>query len=221
MYLFHGLLNSLRKCFSGSFLLGHLAAIALTFGLVHSGFDWYYYRSLHHSVYLEPFHLAPRLGFAVPVLLPVLLLLIGFGSHRKRFALAGWMLGQAAIMGLLVSTAYKFFTGRPGPEFRHRIPQDITHVFRFGLMRGGLFWGWPSSHTTVAFSMVISLIVFAEKSLWIRILALIYGFYIAIGVSISIHWFSDVLAGMIIGTLCGILVGKTFLSLKHPMYEGT
>jgi hypothetical protein len=26
-------------------------------------------------------------------------------------------------------------------------------MFRFGFWRGGVCWGWPSSHTTIAFAM--------------------------------------------------------------------
>lgn len=216
-YLFYGFLGSLRRCFSGNFLWGHLAAIVLTFLLVHFGFDWYYYRQFHDSVYYRPFYLAPRLGFTVPVLLPLTLLLLGFLFRRVTWKLAGWMLGQAALMGLFVSTAYKFFTGRPGPEFRHQSARDITHVFRFGLMRGGLFWGWPSSHTTVAFSMGVSLFVFARESRWVRMLALAYACYIGIGVSMSIHWFSDFIAGTIIGSMCGMLIGQSFSHLEETL----
>ena len=40
--------------------------------------------------------------------------------------------------------------------------------------------------------------------------ALLYAFYIGIGVSLSIHWFSDFAAGALIGTAIGISVGKSY-----------
>jgi hypothetical protein len=40
--------------------------------------------------------------------------------------------------------------------------------------------------------------------------AIIYAFYIGIGVSMTIHWFSDFLAGAMIGTMIGLVVGKSF-----------
>jgi len=68
---------------------------------------------------------------------------------------------------------------------------DISRSFQFGFLRHGIFWGWPSSHTTIAFSIAVTLFVLYPKNLAVRILALLFAFYIGIGVSMSIHWFSD------------------------------
>jgi len=40
--------------------------------------------------------------------------------------------------------------------------------------------------------------------------ALAYAFYIGIAVSMTIHWFSDFVAGAIIGTVIGLVVGTSF-----------
>ena len=37
-----------------------------------------------------------------------------------------------------------------------------------------------------------------------------YALYIGIGVSMTIHWFSDFAAGAFIGTAIGAVVGKSF-----------
>jgi membrane-associated phospholipid phosphatase len=87
---------------------------------------------------------------------------------------------------------------------------DISREFRFGFMRGGIFWGWPSSHTTISFAMSIALMMLYPKNVAIRYLAVIYVLYVGFGVSISIHWFSDFIAGSIIGTVIGFVVGKSF-----------
>jgi len=45
-----------------------------------------------------------------------------------------------------------------------------------------------------------------------------YALYIGLGVSMTIHWFSDFLAGAIIGSAIGAVVGKSFLrSQMHPV----
>ena len=88
---------------------------------------------------------------------------------------------------------------------------NITHVFHFGFLRGGIFWGWPSSHTTIAFAMAVALLSLYPKNKIIRYLAIAYALYVGIGVSITIHWFSDFIAGVIFGTVIGIVVGKRFL----------
>jgi len=45
-------------------------------------------------------------------------------------------------------------------------------------------------------------------------LALAYACYIGLGVSMTIHWFSDFAAGAIIGTVIGVVVGRGFSSRK-------
>ena len=41
---------------------------------------------------------------------------------------------------------------------------------------------------------------------------LAYAFYVGIGVSATIHWFSEFAAGGIFGTLVGVVVGKSMLA---------
>jgi membrane-associated phospholipid phosphatase len=41
--------------------------------------------------------------------------------------------------------------------------------------------------------------------------AITYALYIGLGVSMTIHWFSDFAAGAIIGSAIGAVVGKSFL----------
>ena len=73
-------------------------------------------------------------------------------------------------MGLLISSAYKAVTGRVHPA--HTIGEDISADFRFGWMRGGVFWGWPSSHTTIAFAMAVTVFTLFPKHRWLGVMAL-------------------------------------------------
>jgi membrane-associated phospholipid phosphatase len=93
----------------------------------------------------------------------------------------------------------------------HGVGADLSHLFQFGFLRGGVFWGWPSSHTTIAFAMAATIFRLFPKQRWLGCVAITYAFYIGIGVSMTIHWFSDFLAGAIIGTVIGAVVGKSFL----------
>jgi membrane-associated phospholipid phosphatase len=113
-------------------------------------------------------------------------------------------------MGLLVSFFYKSLTGRLQPDLNQIAGLDISNYWRFGFMRGGVFWGWPSSHTTVAFATIITLICLYPKNKIIRVFGLLYAFYIGLAVSTSIHWFSEFIAGAIFGTLVGLVVGLNF-----------
>lgn len=209
--LFHRLPGNILSIFSGENLWGHLVAILLTVLIVTSGFDWWYFRHFHHSSIAIFLFSAVRLGTLLPVLLPLALLIPGYIARKRQLVNTGWAVGQAALLGWLVTSFYKAFTGRPGPHFRGMGPfTDISHVFRFGFWRGGIFWGWPSSHTAVAFAMAFTLFFLFQKNKWIRFIAPLYALYVGVGVSMSIHWFSDFLAGAIVGYIIGSVVARSF-----------
>src|SRR6185369_7550415 len=100
------------------------------------------------------------------------------------------------------------FTGRVHPM--HEMGSDISRDFRFGFWRGGIFWGWPSSHTTIAFAIAVTIFTLLPKQRWLGCLAIAYAFYVGLGTSVTIHWFSDFLTGAIIGSVIGVVVGNTF-----------
>jgi membrane-associated phospholipid phosphatase len=212
---FYKVFRNVTKIFSGRNLIWHLLAIALTYLLVTSGFDWFYYS--HTRFKLLEYFIFPAviLGGLLPILTPFTLLLIGKVRQSLKILDISYALAQAALLGLVISDFYKAFTGRiPPPEIFGQSNSgaliDISHGFRFGFLRGGVFWGWPSSHTTIAFAMALALIILYPKNKLVRVLALFYAFYVGISVSVSIHWFSEFIAGAIIGTVIGIVVGKSF-----------
>ena len=200
--------RNILGCFQGRMILWHAVFIALTFVLVRSGFDWFYFCSTRSPVLRDWMFPSAPIGGLVPLILPLTLILTGFVAINARTALTGWAIGQAALIGSLLSSSYKAFTGRVHPE--HFIGADLSHDFRFGWLRGGMFWGWPSSHTTIAFAMAVTVFTLYPKSRWLGGLALLYAVYIGLGVSMTIHWCSDFVAGAILGTVIGVVVGKSF-----------
>jgi membrane-associated phospholipid phosphatase len=207
--LFYGIDKNIAGCFRGYYLILQILAAVLTYVLVISGFDWFYYITALRYPSLT-FFLFPAviLGGLLPILVPLLMLAIGKIRKNIRTINAAWGAGQAALLGLLFSSFYKFFTGRIQPP--HMVIADISREFRFGLFRGGVFWGWPSSHTAVAFAAAVALVRLYPENKTVKILALVCAFYVGLGVSVSIHWFSDFVAGAIIGSVIGIVVGNSF-----------
>ena len=196
------------KSFQGLMLIGHFGAIALTLALVLSGFDWQYFlwtRSPALRSWLWP---AVPIGGLMPIALPLTLFLLGGVGRSDRTRLVGWAIGQAEVIGGIIAAGYKAITGRAHPAYG--VGTDLTHVFRFGLLRGGVFWGWPSSHTTIAFAMAVTVFRLFPKQRWLGCSVIAYAFYVGLGVSMSIHWFSDVVAGALIGTAVGVIVGSGF-----------
>lgn len=195
--------------FSGRNSIFHGIAIGLTAVFVLSGFDWWYFTANQTPALHRFFFPALVIGFFLPILAPVFLYLIGKISKLNRSVITAFALAQAAILGSLISSFYKAFTGRIQPDFRD-MATDISHNFQFGFLEHGIFWGWPSSHTTIAFSMAFTLIFLYRNNRGILFGALVYAFYIGLGVSLSIHWFSDFVAGALIGTAIGISVGNSY-----------
>ena len=196
-------------CFKGPKLVWHLVAILATFVLVKSGFDWTYFLSTrNHELHLWMFP-AAVIGQFMPVLLPLALLYRGNLTENPALIRTAWAISQAAFIGWFISSAYKSVTGRPHPLLYSDI--DTSHIFHFGFLRGGIFWGWPSSHTATAFAVSVTLFTLYPQKKWLRLAAIAYACYIGIGVSMTIHWFSDFVAGAILGTVIGITVGKSFL----------
>ncbi len=204
---FFTLPRNILGCFKGRLILGHLLAIALTLVLVLSGFDWLYFRSTREIVAHRWWLPALPAGMFLPVLVPVAILVVGFAFRNSKISRIAWAIGQAAFIGWFISAVYKFFTGRVHPA--RIVGDDISREFRFGLYRGGVFWGWPSSHTTVAFAMAVTIVMLFPKHRLLKWLALAYAFYIGLSVSMTIHWFSDFAAGAIIGSVVGVVVGRS------------
>ena len=208
---FYEFAKNIFRSFRGKNFIAHLLAIVTTIVIVISGFDWYYFTSINGSSISQFLWPAIALGGLVPIFFPITLFVIG--QIRKSAVLmnTGYALAQSAFLGLLISSSYKSFTGRI-PPMRHMIEvaQDVSHQFQFGFMRGGVFWGWPSSHTTVAFATMVTLVCLYPKRRKLTAIALAYAFYVGIGVTVGIHWFSEFIAGALIGIAIGMTVGKSF-----------
>lgn len=195
--------------FSGRNLIFHGIAIGLTAVLVLSGFDWWYFTA--HQIPDVQAILFPALpiGGLFPIIAPLVMYVIGKVGRQKRTVCMAFAMVQATILGYFISSIYKAFTGRIQPDLSN-MTTDISHGFQFGFLRHGIFWGWPSSHTTIAFAMAFTLIFLYRGNKGILCGALLYAFYIGIGVSLSIHWFSDFAAGALIGTSIGMIVGNSY-----------
>jgi membrane-associated phospholipid phosphatase len=203
--------RNVAQCFSKYNLRWHLLSIAITYVCVITGFDWLYFISARDPILNAILFPAIILGAILPFIIPVCAIVIGVMRKDHSLQITGWALGQAALIGSIISSIYKAFTGRTPPSF-FNTTSDITGYFHFGYLKQGIFWGWPSSHTTIAFAMAVCLIYLYPEIKKLKYGALVYAFYIGIGVSISIHWFSDFAAGAILGTVIGVVVGKAFKS---------
>src|SRR3989344_6789147 len=170
----HHFRKNIFESFWGKNLVWHFLAIAITYILVVSGFDWFYFGSTR-SVFLFTFTFsAGIIGFFIPVLLPLFIYLHGKGKEKAKSSMIALGIVQAGIIGYLISIFYKTFTGRIQPDFETFSPVlDISRDFNFGFLQHGIFWGWPSSHTAVACALAAALFVCYPKNRVVRYPALL------------------------------------------------
>lgn len=199
----------IQRIYVGKGLLIQILAILLTYISLESGFDWYYFTSVRNET-LNSFFLPALLGmFLVAFLLPLTLLVLGKLRSNQHTLYGAYALAEAAFVGWFISSCYKAFTGRVQPNL-HDLLTDSSHSFNFGFLEHGIFWGWPSSHTAVAFAMAYAAIaMFARTKSW-KIIFFVLALYVGIGVSLSIHWFSEFVAGALIGSVIGSAVGAAW-----------
>jgi membrane-associated phospholipid phosphatase len=207
------ILKNIRQIFSIKNLVWHIIAILLTYVIVKSGIDWYYFQAVRGETLNKIFFPAVVIGGLLPTLLPIGLILTGFKNKHEEYMTVGIALAEATIIGSLISSSYKALTGRIQPNVYDTV-DNISNGFQFGFWEHGIFWGWPSSHTTIAFAMAFTLVMLFTGNKKIKYISIFYAFYIGVGVSLAVHWFSDFVAGAILGTLIGIIVGKNFRQIK-------
>ncbi len=206
---FRTLPRNILGCFKGRMLFWHLTAIILTIALIVSGLDWQYFLWAHSRTFRWWFYPAIPMGTLLPMVLPLTLFVLSRGNRSAATRRTAWAISQAVVIALVIAAGYKAITGRPRPPLE--VGTDLERLFRFGLLRGGVYWGWPSSHTTVAFAMAVTVFRLFPTPRWLRYVAMTYGFLVGFGVSMmTIHWLSDAVAGALMGTVVGMVVGTSF-----------
>jgi membrane-associated phospholipid phosphatase len=208
--------RTVRDVFGLKNILTVVSSFILTYFLVIWEIDWNYFlwaQSLHPQKFFLP---GIILGMVIPLFLPFALFLYGKVLRKHMIVVWAGLIGQSAFLGWFFSSTIKAFTGRIPPNL-HNLSLDISHNFYFGVLNKGIFWGFPSSHTTVAFSVSVAVCIFLEKiklkkktRRLFQILLILYALYIAISISLSIHWLTDMIVGILLGTIIGKAVGKNY-----------
>ncbi len=150
-------------------------------------------------------------GFFVPVAVPLLFM----RSEDAFIREGGLAAGQAVGVAFAVTNLLKAITGRIPPD--RTPPDDIyerSRVFNWGFLREGVVTGWPSGHTMTNMALASALSAYFHESTRIKVLS--YGWTFSVmfaatyGIQGGVHWFSDVVAGGMMGWLIGNVIGKGF-----------
>lgn len=206
------------QVFSWRMVPFHAIAVIGTLFLIGTGLDWAYLVFVLSVVPPSLLFVADLLGFVLPILLIVGSLLILFISREKLYRMYAEATMYAILLGFSLSTIIKAFTGRVSPPHRHRggelILVDNSHQFNFGFMNEQVIGGWPSSHTTIAFALAVTLTLLLPRRWYIQAILFGIALFIGIGVTFGFHWLSEFVAGACLGTAIGLVVGRyheTFL----------
>jgi membrane-associated phospholipid phosphatase len=213
--VFYKLGNNVVGSFKYHYGLNYIIAGAITYGMVESNIDWNWYRFSYKNKWIyNTGYISEYTGGIVPTAVSLGLYLYGRADKNSDIQITGLALGQAALLGLAISSGIKVVTGRVPPT-KLNFTDDLRGDFRFGFLKGGANNGWPSSHTCVAFSMATALIELYPNNTAIKICSLTYASLIGLGVSTNIHWASDAVAGALIGWAIGRTIGISFRNLMN------
>jgi len=217
--LFGNFGNNILNSFKGNNIYFHLAGIASSYLLVTQDVDYHVERYFNEH---EGFG-----NFTRPVLITGAFLPFVVGGGLFAYAKAknddetlgaSYAVLQASLIEFLYNSTLKAFTGRANPDWRHNADMDsLSKTFNFGFMRGGIFWGWPSGHTSSTMAVVAALTNYYPDKLWLKIAGYSLVAYTILGVSSinrgGMHWFSDGVAAAFMAYAIGSTVGKYYRSV--------
>jgi len=212
---FYNLDTNLKECVSGYNLFYHASGVLTTYMLIQSGTDTGihdYFVEKGYSAFFDP---AVAMGYVMPVCLGAGLYLYGDLEKLKREKSAGSAVLQAGFISLAYTSILKAVSGRPNPDpYSYGGIDDASRKFRFGFLKGGIHYGWPSGHLCTNTAIVSSLTTFYPENNYLKFGGICYLGYLFYGViaheNNTMHWFSDAVAGVIMGYAIGSTTGKNY-----------
>lgn len=217
---FEGFLTNTKESFTEN-IPWHLSAVALTPTLIYSGVDARVHTAFKGT---DVNWFLP--GVAAGYLLPFASLpLYGYGkaNEDERTVGAAYAIAQTSIITLTTVSLLKSFTGRPAPDAGSSTSvQKQSREFNFGFLNRGIYDGWPSGHMATITSIASAMIHYYPEQTWVKYVGFGSMTYMMALVSAEhhaqFHWFSDGVAGGLMGWAIGKTVGENMRGQK-PVEE--
>jgi len=218
--MFHNIGWNLFDSVTYNYGLNFIGAGVVTWGTIESETDLRWRNFAYNNSYVSNAGLsALYIGFVVPVITPVILYSVGRSKQDTKLQVTAMALSQSLILTLGMQSSLKMITGREEPGIvtilnkheRGRSKDD--HSRDFDWFNRDFVKGWPSGHTSTAFSAAATISEIYNDNLLLKVCAYSYAAFIGFGVSVNVHWASDVFAGALIGYAIGKTVGKNFKQL--------
>ncbi len=222
LQLFGNIGNNILNSFKGNNLYLHLAGIASTVLIVTTNTDYHVHKFFYDNPeYGDAAMPIIRAGMFIPFVTGGSLYAYGKLGKDDRAVAASFAVLQSSLVAFLYNSLLKALTGRPNPDWQHHTDmKELSKTFRFGFMRGGIFWGWPSGHTSSAMAVVSALTSFYSEKTWLKVAGYSVVAYMMYGVSSlhrgGMHWFSDAVAAAFMSYAIGSTIGKYYRDKFQP-----
>jgi membrane-associated phospholipid phosphatase len=222
LHPWHNVFGNVYDSYAGWNSFWHLGAIGSTFVIAHSGAD----NAVQKFFWKDPIgrdfgKVGLFLGWFWQITPAVIMYLWGLKESDNELIGAGSATIQAIATTGLITMLMKYVSGRQAPlkDGDPNAPSDFTRtdnatdfrIFNTDFSRSEGRFFWPSGHTSSTITFVSALYGYYPKKHWIAIIG--YPVSLAMGLSVlenDSHWFSDVVAGAMIGHIIGWTTGKNF-----------
>jgi membrane-associated phospholipid phosphatase len=209
--LFGDFWKNTKASFSKDKAYYHLAAIAATPLLIETGVDGKVHDSFK-ATDTAPFSPAVVGGWIAPVILVAPIYAYGKLKSDNKAVGASYALVQTSIITLTYISTLKALTGRHQPD--NNSPHSSrrqSENFRFGFLNNGIDEGWPSGHLAITTALLTTLTHYYHEKLWLKWTMRATLAYMLLAVAGAehgqMHWFSDEVAGALMGYAIGSTVG--------------
>lgn len=185
--------------------------------------DLFFWINSHHSPFMD--HLQwwmTQIWFWIPLLLVVLSIM--FFHYRKKMWVVLICLVASVFLTDRSSVLVKNVVQRPRPTHAVDIRDQVhVHIYPNGNEYRGGRYSFPSSHATNSFGLVVIFVFFfkaiTKHAWWIFPLWAIINCYTR--VYLGVHYPSDILAGTLLGLICGFVVLALYRLADHFLKKKT
>lgn len=190
----------------------HLGAVAITPVLISTGVDARVHTAFNGT---DTYAFLPAVsaGYLAPFVIAGPLYAVGELNNDNESIGGAFAVIQTSIITLTTVSLLKSFTGRNPPDTSSdRSVQRQSRDFDFGFLNRGIYDGWPSGHMATITSIGTALIHYYPQKTWLKYVGVASMAYTLLAVSAEhrgqFHWFSDGVAGGLIGYSIGKTVGS-------------
>jgi membrane-associated phospholipid phosphatase len=208
--------KNIQSSFSDLNIFYFIAGVGLTYLTVETGIDADMLENIakldkdfsesigHSGIYI---------GYLVPMIIPAAMYLQS--GENSELRTGSYALMQSVGVAVGMNTFLKAITGRKPPLKEHNDKDKLSREFRFGFLRGGIHYGWPSGHLMTNTALVTTLSALYPEKTWIRYASYTYISLLAASIAIhgEAHWLSEIVAGGLMGYAIGKVIGEDFYQM--------